>query len=458
MSNQGLSKQDPASVVEQQRAYFSSGATRDLATRKQALDRLEESLQKHRDAVLDALAKDLGKPSVEAYLAEYYFLLQELRLIRKSMGKWLRERRVASPPYFWPCRSRVRREPFGTVLVLAPWNYPVQLSLSPLIAAVAAGNTVVLKPSEMAPASEALLVDIISEAFDPEHVAVVTGDAKVAEELTAVKFDFIFFTGSTHVGKVVAAQAAKHLTPNIMELGGKCPCVVDDSAKLNVAAKRILTGKFFNGGQTCFAPDFVMVAKGVKDDLLTAMKELLKTTPWNEEMAHIVNDRHFQRLQDLLPEEALKFGEDHRESLRMAPRLVPDVSWDEEIMQEEIFGPVLPVLAYSDDQELIERLRCYSSPLALYIFSEDQGMRQRLLDDIASGGVCINDTMKQGSNLNLPFGGVGESGYGRYRGRAGVEAFSYQRAVVSRPAWARDMMELLPPYGEKINLLKRFLR
>lgn len=444
--------------MARQRAYFASGATRSISFRKSVLQRLEGVLVKHRDAMLIALDEDLAKPGVEAYLAEYYFLLQELRMIRKSMKKWLKTKRVKSPVYFWPCHSELRRDPYGRVLILAPWNYPLQLSLSPLIAAVAAGNTVVLKPSEMAPACEQLLTGMIAEAFASEHVAVVTGDGHVANELTDQNFDFVFFTGSTHVGRIVAAKAAKNLTPNIMELGGKCPCVVDASANIEVAAKRILTGKFFNGGQTCFAPDYVVVAPEVKEALVEAMKKTLSRTPWGQEMARIVNERHYARLVGLIPENTMQFGEDDERKLRLAPRLSPEVSWEDDVMQAEIFGPILPVLSYTDYEDLIPRLRSYGSPLALYIFSEDEGMQERLMRDIPSGGVCINDAMKQGSNLDIPFGGVGESGYGRYRGKAGVLAFSYERAVVRKPTWGPDWFELTPPYGDMLNWLKRFLR
>ena len=445
-------------LLEKQRNYFATGATRGWGARKDALNRLERVLVAKREEILDALGKDLGKPDVEAYLAEYYFLLQELRMIRKSLKKWLKSRRVSSPFYFQPCQSVLRRDPYGVGLIVAPWNYPVQLSLSPLIAAVAAGNTVILKPSEIASATEQLLVDIITKAFEPEHVAVVTGDAEVSADLLGRQYDFIFFTGSTNVGRIVARKAAEHMTPNVLELGGKCPCVVDESANLQVAAQRILAGKFFNGGQTCFAPDFVAVAAERKDKLVAAMREQFQSVPWNKEMAHVVNERHYKRLKDLIPEGAEMFGEDMADSLRLAPRLVVNAQWGDAIMEEEIFGPILPVVTYTNYDELIESLRSYGSPLALYIFSEDRNMQSRLMRDIRSGGVCINDTMKQGSNLSLPFGGVGESGYGRYRGRAGLDAFSYERAVVRRPGWAPDWFEMAPPYGDKIKWLKQFLR
>ena len=286
----------------------------------------------------------------------------------------------------------------------------------------------------------------------------VVGDGEIADELTEQAFDFVFFTGSTHVGKVVAAKAAKNLTPNIMELGGKCPCVVDATAKVDIAAQRILNGKFFNGGQTCFAPDYVVAAPEIKDDLVEAMKLQLATIPWNEEMAHVINERHYERLEKMIPNNALKFGKDDRGKLLLAPRLLADVDWESDVMQGEIFGPLLPVLSYSDYEDLLGRLAKHDSPLALYIFSEDPLMKQKLMNDVRSGGVCINDTMKQGSSLEMPFGGVGASGYGRYRGKAGVRAFSYERAVVTKPTWGPDWFELMPPYGDKINFLKRFLR
>ena len=446
------------SLLKKQKEFFAAGHTRSWLARKHALNRLEKVLVERRDHVMEALAEDLGKPAVEAYLAEYYFLLQELRLIRKNLKKWLKSRRVGSPPYFQPCSSYVRRDPYGVVFIIAPWNYPIQLSLSPLIAAVAAGNTVILKPSEMATASERLLVDIIAAVFDPEHVAVVTGDAAAVSDMLECDFDFVFFTGSTQVGKIVAQKSAKQLTPHILELGGKCPCIVDSSADIRVAAKRILAGKFFNGGQTCFAPDFVAVSAEVKDELISAMQELLKAVPWNAEMARIINERHFCRLKKMLPQDCLVFGEDDIEGLRLAPRLVPDAQWDDDCMKEEIFGPILPVVTFKAEDDLLSRLSSYGSPLALYIFSTSRAMQNLLMRVIPSGGVCINDTMKQGSNLNIPFGGVGDSGYGRYRGKTGVEAFSFQRAVVNRPTWAPEMFELMPPYGDKIKMLKKFLR
>lgn len=446
------------SLIAGQKRYFSGGNTRPIAGRIESLDRLEQAIVSRRDAILAALAADLGKPEEEAYLAEYFFLLQEVRMVRKSLKKWLKPRRVSSPIYFMPCRTEVRCEPFGVVLIMAPWNYPIQLSLSPLLEAVAAGNTVVLKPSEMAPASEGLLAELIDAAFPPEHVAVVTGDASIATVLLEKPFDFIFFTGSTAVGRVVAAKAAEKLIPTVLELGGKCPCVVDRSADIEVAARRILAGKFFNGGQTCFSPDYVVVHEAVKAPLIEAFEKLLETVPWSDEMARVVNKRHYDRLHGLLGGEEIRQGDDDPGALRLAPRIFPQATWDDASMQEEIFGPILPVLAFSDTDELIGRLSGYGLPLALYVFCNDPIFEQRLLSSIRSGGVCINDTMKQGSQLNVPFGGVGESGHGRYRGQAGIRAFSYERAVVKRATWGPQWFDLIPPYGDVLKWLKRLMR
>ncbi|BDS05494.1 aldehyde dehydrogenase [Oceaniferula spumae] len=449
------------SILSAQKRYFAEGRTRSIEARRDALAGLEKVLVSKRAAILAALAKDLGKPEVEAYLAEYFFLLQEVRLVRKKLKKWLKPKGVRSPVYFQPCSSELRHEPFGAVLVMAPWNYPIQLSLSPLIAAIAAGNTVILKPSEITTSCEQTLVEIIAESFDSELVSVVTGDAEVAEALLEKQFDFIFFTGSTQIGKVVAKKAAQHLTPTILELGGKCPCIVHPSADLETAARRILAGRFFNGGQTCFAPDFVVVHESVKAKLITEFQKVMESTPWPQEMSNIVSRKHYDRLQELVrsysEKDPIKSGEDHAEALQMAPRIMTDVGWQDEVMKEEIFGPILPVLTFTDADDLLAQLNEYGSPLALYLFSDESAFDEKMMQSLRSGGVCINDTMKQGAQLNLPFGGVGESGHGRYRGKTGVRAFTYQRAVVKRGTWLPDFFELMPPYGDKIKWLKRFM-
>mgnify|MGYP001823116156 CR=1 FL=1 len=444
-------------VLESQRAFFARGETRPIAMRRAALKRLEQALQARQGELLDALAADLGKPEIEAFLSEYHFLLEELRLMRRSLGRWLKPRRAGNPFYFLPCRSRVVREPYGSALVISPWNYPVQLALSPLAAAVAAGNTVVLKPSELAPASGRFLADLVCQCFPPEHATVVTGGPEIAGELLGLPVDFIFFTGSTEVGRIVARKAAERLTPCVLELGGKCPCVVDDTADLPATARRILAGQHVNAGQTCFAPDFVAAHTGIKDRLVHELADLLERLPWEDEMARIVNERHFRRLQAFTGGKEISKGRDREAAQHLAPRILPETRWDDPVMRGEVFGPILPVLGFSDDDELIARLRSLPSPLALYCFSRNDAFCRHLLERVPSGSVCINDVMKQATNLALPFGGLGPSGHGRYRGRAGFESFSHERAVSHR-YFTRDPFELLPPRAKRAAFLRKWLR
>ncbi len=427
-----------------------------LGARLKALAKLEEGIKARREEIIAALAADLGKPEVEAFLAEYFFVLQEIRLVRRKLKKWLKPRKVKSPIWFWPCRSRVELDAYGRVLVISPWNYPIQLALAPVVSAVAAGNSVVLKPSEMTPTCSALLEEILSECFSSEVVKVVLGGKELAEELLEEDFDFIFFTGSTEVGRIVAEKAARKLTPTVLELGGKCPCLVDATADIQIAAKRILIGKFFNAGQTCFAPDFVAVEKSVHRELVDKMKVLLMELPWEEDLSRVINERHFDRVLGLVSGEEIRKGEDDRESLKMAPRILPEAGWDDAVMKEEVFGPLLPVVTFEKEEELLSRLREYGSPLALYLFSRDSRFIEKMKGELRSGSVAINDTMKQACSLELPFGGVGESGSGRYRGKKGVEAFCYERAVMKR-YFVHDLFEMLPPREGMARFLKKWL-
>ncbi|MGE9268679.1 MAG: aldehyde dehydrogenase family protein [Verrucomicrobiales bacterium] len=423
------------------------------------LDRLERALREREEAILVALAADLGKPGLEAYVAEFYFVLQELRLLRRKGGKWRKTRRVGSPAYFFPARSELRREAFGVALIVAPWNYPLQLALGPLMNAVAAGNGVVLKPSELSPATNEVLREIVAEVFPDGGGVVVDGGAAEVQALIAAEPDFVFFTGSTEVGRKIAAGAAEVLAPCVLELGGKSPAVFGEEVKLEVAVRRLLAGKFFNGGQTCFAPDFVCVPASLREAFLAEVERLFAEVPWREEMARIVSEGHFRRLEGLLEgaEVLARQGGDERGKLRLAPRVVA-ADWASELMKEEIFGPLLPVIFYENEAELRRELAARPSPLALYLFSEDRAWVEEWLGLLRSGGVCVNDTMKQGASLTLPFGGVGESGYGRYRGRAGVEAFSYARALVRRGTWAPRALDFLPPYAPAFKWLRKFLR
>lgn len=443
-------------ILTGQQDFFDAGGTRDVGERIESLRRLERALVEGREEMLDALASDLGKPGVEAYLSEYVFLLDEIRMVGKSLRKWLKPERTGHPVYFLPGRSRVLREPYGTALVIAPWNYPVQLALAPLVSAIAAGNTVIVKPSEMTPASADFVSRVVAESFPPELAAVVTGGKEVSEALLDQPFDFVFFTGSTEVGRIVARKAAKHLSPCVLELGGKCPCVVDRDVDLPQTARRILIGKLFNAGQTCFAPDFVAVHEEVRDELVATLSQVLTELPWEQEMARIVNARHFDRLRGLLGGEEIRKGDDDRGQLHFAPRILPRADWTHPAMRDEIFGPVLPVVGFTSRDDLVGRLREHPTPLALYCFSRDKRFVRELLRRVPSGGACVNDIGKQAMNLRLPFGGSGASGHGRYRGRHGVEAFSWQRAVTRR-YFLPDPFELVPPRARAERMLRRWL-
>lgn len=446
--------------VDAQRQFFSSGATRSVEFRLQSLELLGAELEKRRDALLDALAEDLGKPKVEAHLAEVFFLLSEIRLFLKRLKRWLRPVPVRNPFYFWPARSEIRLEPLGTSLVVSPWNYPAQLALGPAIASLAAGNAVLLKPSELVPATAAFLEVLVNSSFPPEHFHVVTGGADLGKEILKQKFDVWFYTGSESVGRLYAEAAARSLSPITLELGGKCPAIVASDADLEIAIERIALGKFFNAGQTCIAPDYALVPEELADrftaQLHKKLKQFFPESP-SPDLARIVNTAHFDRLAALLTPDAIREGESDRESRYFAPTLLPNSNWDAPAMQEEIFGPILPVVSYSDLDEALGVVASRPSPLALYAFSRDRDTLEWIAAAVPSGSVCFNDTLKQATNLHLPFGGVGDSGMGRYRGRFGLETFSNRRAYTRR--WfTKDPFAIKPPYGNRFESLKKFLK
>lgn len=451
---------DLPALVEAQKAYFRRGNTRSVDARLESLRRLEDAMAVRVDDFLDALASDLGKPAVEAYSSEVYFTLAEIRLYLKKLRAWTRPRQVRTPVFQWPARSEVRHEPFGAALVVSPWNYPLQLSLAPVVSAVGAGNTVVLKPSELSPATSALLAEVLGAVFDPRQVTVVEGGAELGRQLLEQSFDFWFFTGGERVGRLYAGAAAKQLAPAVLELGGKCPCVVDRDADLETSVKRILLGKFFNAGQTCVAPDFVAVPAEMHDDFVRIAGETLREWYGEEpgpDLARIVSEAHFDRLSGLLGDDAIRIGRDDRDQRYLAPTLVPHATWDAPSMREEIFGPVLPVVPWRKFDDLLGHLAELPPPLALYVFSRNRGTLEDLVAAVPSGSVCHNDAIKQAANFDLPFGGIGTSGMGRYRGRAGLETFSAQRSVVRRPFCCAPF-EVRPPYRDTIRLLRKILR
>ncbi len=451
---------DLARLVETQKAFFESGISASVSFRREKLRDLESAIVRHSDDLLAALSADLGKPPLEAYLAELHFVLTELRLFIRKLPKWTRPKRVGNPFYFFPARSEIRMNPYGVTLIAAPWNYPFQLSLSPLIGAVGAGNCVVLKPSELAPATATLMEKIISDVFDPAHVSVATGGVDTGEALLNLPFDYWFYTGSERIGKLYAEAAARTLTPVTLELGGKCPCIIDETVDLDIAVERIVTAKFFNAGQTCIAPDFVLVPESMREAFIQKATECLGasygTGDWRD-LAAIINEFHYQRLEKLITDDAICIGRDEPSSRHLAPRLLPTANWDIPAMKEEIFGPILPVIGYSSFDETLERMSQLPAPLALYVFSRSGIIQERIAATLRSGSICFNDALKQATNLNLPFGGIGPSGMGRYRGRTGLETFSYSRSVTKR-YFLRDAFRTAPPYGDKLAMLRKFLK
>ncbi len=455
-----ISLHDPLAAFAEARAFWQSGKTRPLGDRLAALGRLESAISAETDGILEALAADLGKPGLEAWLAEVHFVLTEIRLFRRQLRRWSRPRRVGNPFFVLPARSEIRREPHGVVLIAAPWNYPFQLSLSPLIAAVAGGNAVVLKPSEFAPKTAAVLSKILSGVFEPGHVTVVCGGPDVGAALLEQPFDFFFYTGGERVGRLYAAAAARHLVPVALELGGKCPCLLTEEVDLDLAVPRIVSAKWFNAGQTCVSPDFVLVPESMREAFVAKTRSLLERVYGFEvprDLAAIVNEFHYERILSICQGDVVIVGKDDPVSRILAPRILPKACWEDPSMREEIFGPVLPVVGYNDLDETLARLAALPAPLAIYAFSRDCATLEGIAGAVRSGSVCFNDAVKQAVNLALPFGGVGASGMGRYRGRAGFESFTWTRAVTRR-YWLKDFFLTLPPYGGTLASMRRWMR
>jgi acyl-CoA reductase-like NAD-dependent aldehyde dehydrogenase len=412
---------------------------------------------------LAALHADLRKSPHDAYLSEIGFVLGEIRHAMRHLSSWMKPERRRSPMLAWPARSHIRPEPFGVALIIGPWNYPLQLLLSPLVGSIAAGNCAILKPSEFAPHTAEVLAQMIRSAYPDEYLTVIRGDKETSEALLREKFDTLFFTGGTEVGRVVMAAAARHLTPVTLELGGKCPCIVCHDAPLEITARRIIWGKFMNAGQICVAPDHVWVDHRIAPALLDAMRKTLmdfygESPQQCPDYGRIINRRHLERLAEYLKQgRVICGGECDPDDLYMAPTFLTEVSLDSPVMTEEIFGPVLPVIEFSDIDGVLAKLRERPKPLAVYLFTGDRGLQERVIDGTQSGGVCINDTILQILGNDLPFGGVGESGMGNYHGRASFDCFSHRRSVLRR-SLGFDPEFRYPPPEIPLKWLKRLLR
>jgi len=450
-------------LVETQRGFFDSGKTKDPDFRIAQLKLLQQVLVQNEPALYEALKLDLNKAKTEAYLSEIGLVIGELSHAIRHLRGWAKPRTVWTPTVHFPAVSRVHFQPLGVVLILGPWNYPVQLALAPLIAAMAAGDCAVIKPSEFAPHTSELLARIVRETFEPAYVAVVEGAAETAQALLEEKFDHIFFTGGSTVGKIVAAAAAKHLTPVTLELGGKSPCIVDDVVDLETAAKRIVWGKFLNAGQTCAAPDYLLVNRNVKEPLLEkivlSIRKLYGADPRvSPDYGRIITQRHFERLAGFLGlGDIVTGGRTDPSDRYIAPTVIDNVRPEHPIMQEEIFGPILPVLEYGDLTEAISFVNSRPRPLTLYAFSSRRDTFRRITAETCSGGATFNDTLLHLASPHLPFGGVGDSGYGRYHGKAGFETFSNQRSILYKPFWL-DVPLRYPPYGNKLPWIRRAMR
>jgi len=454
---------DFAAIVQRHRIFFQSGATRPLEFRRAQLEKLSAAVDQNEAALLAALHADLRKSPDQAYVTEIALVQAEIRCAAKNLRRWTKPKRGRTPWFVAPATGWVQPEPFGVGLIFSPWNYPLQLMFMPLVSAIAAGNCVLLKPSELAPHTADAMVKLIRENFAEEFISIVTGGVDVAEALLRERFDKIFFTGGARAGRAVMTAAARHLTPVTLELGGKCPTIVCADAPIELAARRIAWGKFMNAGQTCVAPDFVLVERGVRDAFVAALQKSLREFYGDDpsrsnDYGRIVNQRHFNRLVNYLRDGKIIHGGAHEaKDLFIAPTILADVSLDSAVMQEEIFGPILPVLEFDKLDEVLALLRTRPTPLALYVFTRDRITEARVLTEARSGGACVNDVVSQMVGTGLSFGGLGESGLGAYHGRVGFEAFSHQRTVLRRALWV-DPPFRYPPPKFALATLKRAIK
>lgn len=448
-------------ILKRQREYFAAGHTLPAEARIAALKKLKASLQSHEEDLARALKTDLGKSATESYMCETGLTLSEATWMIRHVRRLMKQRRVSTPLSQFAARSFRSPSPYGNVLIMSPWNYPVLLTLDPLIDAIAAGNTAIVKPSAYAPATGAVLQEILAECFPPEHVCVVTGGRAENQALLHQKFDMIFFTGSKAVGKEVLRCAAEYLTPAVLELGGKSPCIVEKSAKIGLAAKRIVFGKYLNCGQTCVAPDYILCDASIREELIDAIKKEITAQfgadPMsNEDYGKIVNEKHYRRLMGLIdPAKVVCGGTGDEKTQRIAPTVMKDVTREDAVMGEEIFGPILPVLTYTDLDAALADIESQPHPLALYLFSEDKAVQRKVLDRCHFGGGCLNDVIIHLATSEMPFGGVGESGMGGYHGEAGFEAFSHLRSIVDKKTWL-DMPVRYQPYTKQKDKMLRF--
>ena len=462
MLTASTSSLDIKEIIAKQRAFFGTGQTKSIEFRRAQLQKLTQLIKEHEQKILDAVYADLRKPAIEAFGSEILVTLSEIKFVLKHLKDWMKPQKVATPINLFPSSSYIYAEPLGVVLIVAPWNYPFALTIQPLIGAIAAGNCAILKPSEHTPHTSKAIADMINANFDPNFITAIEGGIDINQALLAEKFDHIFFTGGTAIGKIVMEAAAKHLTPVTLELGGKSPCIVDDDCNLETTAKRIIWGKFYNAGQTCVAPDYLLVQKSIKPALIEKLLECVKTffgedPQQSADFGRIVNHRQFDRLVNLLDDgKILIGGHSDRGDRFIAPTIIDQVSPNSKIMADEIFGPILPILEYDQISEAIAFVNAQPKPLALYLFSSNKSNQERILQEISFGGGCFNDTIMHLGNPELPFGGVGNSGMGCYHGKSTFDTFTHRKSVLKN-SFRFDLKWRYPPYTMTLETLKKFI-
>lgn len=455
---------DISNVVKKQREFFFTGKTKNIDFRIKSLEKLENSIRKYQDTIEQALKKDLNKSELESYMTEIGMVLSDLNFVKKRLKKWSKDEKVLTPLSQFHSRSFITKEPYGVTLIISPWNYPFLLCIQPLIGAIAAGNTAILKVSEDSIYTSDVVYQMIKDTFSDEYVTVIRGDKEVATELLNQKFDYIFFTGGPNVGKIVMEKASRNLTPVTLELGGKSPCIVEESANLKVAAKRIVFGKYLNSGQTCVAPDYLLLQESIKEEFIQYLKEAILIFYTNDPISNadysrIINEKNFDRLKNLMKGEKIIYGGDtDRESLKIEPTLLDKITLDSPIMQEEIFGPILPIITFNDIKEAENIILQMEKPLALYLFTQNKKIEKEILKNISFGGGCINDTVMQLVSSRMPFGGVGGSGMGSYHGKYSFDTFTHKKSIIKKYTWIDLPIRYLPYDEFKMKLIKLFLK
>ncbi|MBS4534516.1 aldehyde dehydrogenase [Clostridium sp. D2Q-14] len=451
-------------IIESQRKMFHTGITKDISFRLDMLGQLKDSIERYEKDIIDALYKDFKKSAFETYETEIGVTLQEINYFIENLEKWTKPKNVKTPIFHFPAKSKIYKEPYGVVFIIAPWNYPFQLTLSPLIGAIAAGNCGIITVSQKVSNISEVLNKIILESFNEDYIKFIPGGSSISKEILNEKLDYIFFTGSTSVGKSIMKIASENLTPITLELGGKSPTIVDIDVDIPLAAKRIIWGKFINAGQTCIAPDYILVQRDIKDELINEMKKYIvefygQNPKESEDYPRIINKDQYDRLSKLLLNgNILHGGRTDEGELYIEPTLIDNITWEDEIMKEEIFGPILPILEYENIYDVIETVNTYPKPLALYLFTDNEDTEEKIIENISYGGGCINDTILHLSSPYLPFGGVGNSGMGRYHGKESFNTFTHEKSVFKNSK-ILDLKFRYPPYTKsELNLIRKFLK